>query len=81
MIDLGRYPGARPAGGSAKWVRGELFELRHPVRNLKVLDDLEGFVPNAPERSAFERQLAEVILANGVRRQSWIYWLGRGSAW
>jgi gamma-glutamylcyclotransferase (GGCT)/AIG2-like uncharacterized protein YtfP len=76
LIDRGRYPGARPANRKGKWVRGELFQLRHPVRDLRVLDEVEGFIPAAPPRGEFVRAAAEVILNNGARRRAWIYWRG-----
>lgn len=57
------------------WVRGEVFELRQPVRDLKVLDQVEDFIPAAPKRSEFIRTLAEVVSANGVPQTAWIYWL------
>lgn len=75
LVDLGRYPGALPAGGNGEWVRGELYELRRPQPDLQVLDRVEGFIPSAPERSEFMRATAEVILANGARKCAWIYWL------
>jgi gamma-glutamylcyclotransferase (GGCT)/AIG2-like uncharacterized protein YtfP len=75
LFDLGRYPGARPASGKGKWVRGEVFELRQPAHDLRVLDQVEDFIPAAPARSEFVRALAEVVLANGARQTTWIYWL------
>ena len=44
------------------------FELRQPARDLRVLDEVEGYIPEAPERSEFVRAAAEVILNNGARR-------------
>jgi gamma-glutamylcyclotransferase (GGCT)/AIG2-like uncharacterized protein YtfP len=79
-IEQGSYPGARPASQKGKWVRGELFELRQPGRDLRVLDEVEGFIPGAPERSEFVRAAAEVILNNGARERAWIYWLGARKA-
>jgi len=82
LYDLGRYPGARPASGRGKWVRGEVFELRQPAHDLRVLDQVEDFVPAAPARSEFIRAVAEMVLANGTRQTTWIYWLtakARGS--
>ncbi len=76
LIDRGRYPGARPAGRKGKWVRGELFQLRQPARDLRVLDEVEGFITGAPERSEFVRATTEVVLNNGARWRAWIYWLG-----
>src|SRR5271157_5429740 len=76
LIEGGRYPGALPSGRQGKWVRGEVFELRQPARDLRILDEVEGFTPGAREQSQFVRAAAEVILNNGVRRQAWIYWRG-----
>jgi gamma-glutamylcyclotransferase (GGCT)/AIG2-like uncharacterized protein YtfP len=75
LFDLGRYPGARPAKGTGKWVRGELFQLRHGAHDLKVLDEVEDFNPAAPQRSEFVRALADVILPGGASASAWIYWL------
>jgi gamma-glutamylcyclotransferase (GGCT)/AIG2-like uncharacterized protein YtfP len=75
LIDLGRYPGACPAGAKGKWVRGELFALRRPATDLRVLDKIEDFIPTAPQRSEFVRAVAEVTAASGPREQAWIYWL------
>jgi len=75
-IDRGRFPGARPTGRKGKWVRGELFELGQPARDLKVLDEVEGFIPQASSRSLFVRATTEVMLPDGSRDRAWIYWLG-----
>jgi gamma-glutamylcyclotransferase (GGCT)/AIG2-like uncharacterized protein YtfP len=76
LIVRQRYPGARPSRQNGSWVRGELFQLRRPARDLRVLDRVEGFIPAAPQRSEFARAKVEVVLITGVRRQAWIYWLG-----
>jgi gamma-glutamylcyclotransferase (GGCT)/AIG2-like uncharacterized protein YtfP len=75
LFDLGSYPGARPASGQSKWVRGEVFALSRPADDLRVLDSVEDFVPSAPARSEFIRTLVEVVSANSVRQTTWIYWL------
>jgi gamma-glutamylcyclotransferase (GGCT)/AIG2-like uncharacterized protein YtfP len=79
LFDLGRYPGARPAKGEGKWVLGEVFQLLHAEHDLKVLDEVEGFIPADPERSEFVRALAEVILPHGAHESAWIYWLSKES--
>ncbi|MGO8786202.1 MAG: gamma-glutamylcyclotransferase [Terriglobia bacterium] len=76
LLPRGRYPGARPACQSGKWVRGEVYRLRQPARDLRVLDKVEGFVAEALRRSEFVRARAEVLLNGGARQQAWIYWLG-----
>ena len=76
LFDLGTYPGACPASGNGKWVSGELFLLADPSRDLEVLDEVEEFIPSAPERSQFVRTFAEVVLMDGTRECAWVYWLG-----
>lgn len=76
MFDLGCYPGARPVCRERKWVRGELFQLRQPARDLRVLDKIEGFISGVPEQDEFVRAATEVILNNGTRQHAWVYWLG-----
>jgi gamma-glutamylcyclotransferase (GGCT)/AIG2-like uncharacterized protein YtfP len=75
LFDLGSYPGATPTKDNRKWVSGELFQLRHAAADLKILDQVEEFVPEAPERSQFVRSLTEVTLSNGTRTLAWIYWV------
>jgi gamma-glutamylcyclotransferase (GGCT)/AIG2-like uncharacterized protein YtfP len=76
LIDRGRYPGALPSGRRGHWVRGEVFQLRQPVSDLRVLDKIEGFIRGAPQRSMFVRAAGEVILNNGAPQRAWIYWVG-----
>jgi gamma-glutamylcyclotransferase (GGCT)/AIG2-like uncharacterized protein YtfP len=76
LIDRGRFPGARPGARKRKWVRGGLFELRQPAHDLRVLDEVEGFIPEAPSRCSSARATTEVMLRDGSRDRAWIYWLG-----
>jgi gamma-glutamylcyclotransferase (GGCT)/AIG2-like uncharacterized protein YtfP len=80
LFDLGCYPGARPSGREGEWIRGEVYQLRRPERDLRVLDEIEGFNPSAPERGEFVRETAEFILDNAARRRAWVYWLRGGVA-
>ena len=76
LFDRGPYPGARPSSRGGRWVRGELFQLRQPARDLRVLDRVEECIQEAAQRGAFHRARTAVILYNGARKQAWIYWLG-----
>ena len=78
LFDLGRYPGARSSGREDAWIRGEVYQLRQLDRDLKVLDEIEGFNPRAPERGEFVREMAELFLDNRERRRAWVYWLRGG---
>ncbi len=80
LFDLGRYPGARSPGREGEWIRGEVYQLCRPARDLKVLEEIEGFDPRAPQRGEFVREVAELILCNGQRRRAWVYWLRGGVA-
>ncbi len=37
------------------------------------LDSLEGYDPGAPTASAYQRQMVDVVLANGRSRTAWVY--------
>ncbi len=77
LFNMGSYPGARPASRAGdSWVVGEIFHLRNPESDLKVLDQVEGFVPESLDESEFIRCPAPVILGNEETPQTaWIYWL------
>ena len=77
LFDLGNYPGARPIIQGGAWVLGELFHLQCPLPDLKVLDQVEEFVPTDREGSEFIRAVTEVIQADGQRQSAWIYWLSK----
>ena len=78
IVGRRRYPGARSTNREGKWVAGELFRLRQPARDLRVLDEVEGFFAAAPARSGFVRVQTEVVLNHSELRQAWIYWLRTG---
>ena len=75
LFDLGKFPGARKSTKPGKIVAGEVYRLRQAENALKVLDHVEGFSPQTPEKSLFQRATTEVVLPNGERRVAWIYWL------
>ncbi len=72
LFDLGIYPAAVPAEDDST-VSGEVYTLTDPVPVLAALDELEGFRPNEPERSLYQRVLTEVTLEDGSRQQAWVY--------
>jgi gamma-glutamylcyclotransferase (GGCT)/AIG2-like uncharacterized protein YtfP len=74
LFDLGKFPGARKSAQPGKIVAGEVYRLRHAENALKVLDQVEGFSPQTPQKSLFQRATTEVALPNGERRVAWIYW-------
>jgi gamma-glutamylcyclotransferase (GGCT)/AIG2-like uncharacterized protein YtfP len=72
LYDLGIYPAAVPAADDSQ-VWGELYQMHDPAAVLGVLDDIEGYRPNEPERSLYVRMLADVTLENERVESAWAY--------
>ena len=54
LFDLGIYPAAIPADdNSVVW--GEVYETSETAAVLAVLDEIEGYRPNEPDRSLYTR--------------------------
>jgi gamma-glutamylcyclotransferase (GGCT)/AIG2-like uncharacterized protein YtfP len=77
IFDLGTYPGARPAENPSDSIVGELYRLINVETDLNVLDEIEEFVPEAPEASLYVRSQVAVTLSRGTLQHAWIYWLAR----
>lgn len=75
LYDFGEYPGAVVNAGDRERVYGELYLLPQPGTAFKVLDKFEGFDPEKPEASEFERRETTVTLTGGHEMTAWIYWL------
>ncbi len=71
LFDLGIYPAAVPAGEGRVW--GEIFEIVDPGRVLPVLDRIEGYRPERPERSLYTRARAAATLEDGRMLDAWVY--------
>jgi gamma-glutamylcyclotransferase (GGCT)/AIG2-like uncharacterized protein YtfP len=72
LFDLGIYPAAIPAeDGSVVW--GEIYEARDTPAVLAVLDEIEGYRHNEPERSLYTRVLSDVTLEDGRTEKAWVY--------
>ena len=72
LFDLGIYPAAIPSDDGST-VSGELYELRDAAPVLAVLDEIEGFRLDEPERSLYLRVVADVTLDSGVTQPAWVY--------
>lgn len=72
LFDLGIYPAAIPAEDQSK-VWGEIYETSDAQSVLNVLDEIEGYRPNEPERSLYTRVLTDVTLEDGQVEQAWAY--------
>ena len=72
LFDLGIYPAAIPSDDNSK-VWGEVYDASEPVTVLAVLDEIEGYRPNQPDRSLYMRVLTDVTLENGQVEKAWTY--------
>lgn len=72
LFDLGIYPAAIPAGDASR-VWGELYETSDLPVVLAVLDEIEGHRPSEPDRSLYNRVLADVTLEDGRVERAWTY--------
>lgn len=73
LYDLGEYPGAVLDANTSTRIIGEVFALPNVPAALPTLDEYEGFDPEAPEQSEFQRIKTEVTLDGGGKQESWIY--------
>ena len=72
LFDLGIYPAAIPVDDhSTVW--GETYEASEAASVLAVLDEIEGYRPNEPDRSLYTRVLADVTLEDGRVEKAWTY--------
>ena len=71
LFDLGLYPAAVPAPDGKVW--GEVYEMAEPATVLAVLDEIEGYRHDDPDRSLYLRQKADVAMPDGGRAPAWVY--------
>ena len=71
LFDLGLYPAAIPSPDGCVW--GELYEVADSAAVLPVLDDIEGYRPDDPDRSLYVRSEVTVTLPDGVQHPAWVY--------
>jgi gamma-glutamylcyclotransferase (GGCT)/AIG2-like uncharacterized protein YtfP len=72
LFDLGIYPAAIPVEDDSQ-VWGEVYKTADTPSVLSVLDEIEGFRPNEPDRSLYTRVLTDVTLEDGGAQKAWAY--------
>jgi gamma-glutamylcyclotransferase (GGCT)/AIG2-like uncharacterized protein YtfP len=77
LFDLGEFPGAFPSQSPHDFVEGELYELDGNADQLKLLDEIEEFLPENPQESLFIRKITVVRLRSGKQLKAWAYFLPR----
>jgi gamma-glutamylcyclotransferase (GGCT)/AIG2-like uncharacterized protein YtfP len=74
LYDLGPYPAALPSPDPHDRVYGEVYLLRSPRENLRLLDRYEDYRPYRPWASEFLRlEITAHVLPNRQTLASWIY--------
>jgi len=72
LFDLGIYPAAVPAEDrSVVW--GEIYETTDTAAVLAVLDEIEGYRANEPERSLYTRVLTDITTDANEIEKAWAY--------
>jgi len=71
LFDLGIYPAAVPATDGRIW--GEVYEFDNDGRVLSVLDEIEGYTHEDPDRSLYTRVKTRVTLDHDDTREAWVY--------
>lgn len=71
LFDLGIYPAAVPADEGQVW--GEIYEMLDPAGVLRVLDEIEGHSPEAPEHSLYVREQVPATFDDGASLDVWVY--------
>lgn len=72
LYNLGRFPGL-VHGEPGDWVFGDLYDLGDQAnRTLADLDHYEN--DESTPAALFERQLADVSVADGTMQSAWVWW-------
>lgn len=71
LFDLGIYPAAIPSSEGRVW--GEVYEMLEPGSVLAVLDEIEGYTPEDPNRSLYTRERVPATLEDGRTVDVWVY--------
>lgn len=75
LYDIGKYPGAlRVEGNTASFIKGEILRIKHPKKVFRILDQYEGYDPEARVRSEYCRGEELISLPNGKEVMAWVYW-------
>jgi gamma-glutamylcyclotransferase (GGCT)/AIG2-like uncharacterized protein YtfP len=80
LYNLKDFPGALPSSVGDHRVAGEIYKLKDPDSQLKILDQEEEFYPDSPRKSLFVRKVTKVRLRNGLTREAWVYFLNKKPA-
>ena len=72
LYDIGEYPGIIINNHATGYVHGSIYRLHHPIQNLKVFDDYEGFGAGQDQPNLYVRSLTSIETGDGFI-DAWIY--------
>lgn len=74
MYDIGEYPAALPSANEHSKIVGEIYELKHPRKIFRLLDEYEGYDRKHLSQSEYYRKKETLELETGEKIQAWVYW-------
>ncbi|MCR9287363.1 MAG: gamma-glutamylcyclotransferase [Bacteroidetes bacterium] len=72
LYDLGHYPGLIPDLNSESTVFGHVFELFHPLKTIKILDEYENVGQRFGIENEYRRERINITLENRIV-ECWAY--------
>ena len=74
LYDIGEYPAALPIEDSSSKIIGEIYQVIHPRKVFKLLDEYEGYDRKHIAKSEYYRRREILEMENGDKICAWIYW-------
>jgi gamma-glutamylcyclotransferase (GGCT)/AIG2-like uncharacterized protein YtfP len=72
LYDIGEYPGAIISNNTEGYIHGGIFKLHHPVENLRMIDDYEGYGPEQELPNLYIRSITSIETDKGFVN-AWVY--------
>lgn len=57
-----------------EWVHGEIHSFNEINKALRMMDEIEDFIPGHSDNSLYQRKIADVVEENGNIEKCWIYY-------
>jgi len=74
LFDIGEYPAALPTNDESSKIKGEIYQVKHPRKVFKILDEYEGYNRKHLKESEYYRKKEVLMRENGENIIAWVYW-------
>jgi len=74
LYDIGEYPAALPTKDKNAKIAGEIYQVSHPRKVFKLLDEYEGYDKKHLESSEYFRRRELLEMESGEKIEAWVYW-------